>query len=118
MRRAGRIDANQTHVVDILRFIGASVAITSGAGNGLPDLLVGWFGQTYLLEVKDGARKPSERRLTPDERYFVEHWKGHPIAVVESEIEAIQALGFSKHGAHLIYADFVRPKRGTAKEKP
>ncbi len=125
MKRAGRTDANQTSVVDILRFLGASVAITSGAGNGFPDLLVGWQSETYLLELKDGRKKPSARKLTSDEQWFVDHWRGRPVVVVESEIEALQAIGFSEQSAQFAFAQYVAAKvrgRGgkvaAAKEKP
>ena len=92
MRRAGRIDDNQGRIVAVLRKVGASVAITSGAGDGLPDLLVGWMGETYLLEVKDGRKAPSAKKLTPAERYFVETWRGRPVVIVESEADALRAL--------------------------
>ena len=93
MRRAGRTDANQTAIVTALRGVGASVAITSGAGNGLPDLLVGFRGETYLLEIKDGAKPASARKLTLAEAWFVEHWTGRPVVIVESPEDALRALG-------------------------
>ncbi len=110
MRRAGRTDSNQQSIVDVLRFIGASVVITSGAGDGFPDLLVGWRGETTLMEIKDGRRKPSERRLTADEQWFRDHWRGRPIVTVESETEALYAIGFSAGQAQLTYAAFLQPR--------
>lgn len=92
MRRAGRIDANQGRIVAALRNLGASVAITSGAGNGLPDLLVGWQGETYMLEIKDGDKAPSAKKLTEAEQHFVDHWKGRPVAVVETVADALDAV--------------------------
>ena len=93
MRRAGRTDANQAAIVDALRKVGATVAITSGAGNGLPDLLVGWRGETHLLEVKDGDKPPSAKRLTAAEKFFVDNWRGRPVAIVESPEDALRAIG-------------------------
>jgi hypothetical protein len=95
VRRAGRTDANQQRIVAALRKVGASVAITSGAGDGLPDLLVGWLGETYLLEIKDGEKKPSKRRLTPAEAEFVKNWRGRPVSIVESEADALRAIGIN-----------------------
>lgn len=89
MRRAGRTDACQTAVVTALRNLGASVAITSGAGNGLPDLLVGWRGETFLLELKDGDKAPSAKKLTPAEAHFVANWKGRPVKIIETPEEAV-----------------------------
>ena len=89
MRRAGRTDANQTEIVNALRAIGCSVAITSGAGNGLPDLIVGFRGVNLLLELKDGNKVPSAKKLTEAEQYFVSNWKGHPVQIIESPEEAV-----------------------------
>lgn len=89
----GRRDANQRRIVQALRDVGASVAITAGAGNGLPDLIVGWRGTTHLFEVKDGEKPASQRKLTPAEAYFVEHWRGRPVVIVESVDDALLALG-------------------------
>jgi hypothetical protein len=106
MRRAGRTDANQQRIVALLRFVGASVAITSGAGDGLPDAFIGWYGDTLLFEFKDGDKPPSARQLTPDERYFVDHWTGRPVQVVESEEAALLALGFTEAQAREAIALF------------
>lgn len=88
MRRAAKIDANQREVVKALRAIGCTVAITSSLGDGFPDLVVGYRGRNYLIEVKDGNKPPSRRKLTKDEKQFSESWKGQ-YAVVESIDEAI-----------------------------
>ena len=93
MRRAGRIDENQGEIVRALRAVGASVAITSGAGDGLPDLLVGWQGETHMLEVKNPDVPRRDKQLTAAERYFVEHWRGRPVVVVESGADALRAIG-------------------------
>jgi hypothetical protein len=93
MRRAGRIDANQGAIVAALRAAGASVAITSGAGGGLPDLLVGWRGETLLMELKNPDVPKRDKQLTPAEAYFVEHWRGRPVVIVESVEDALKALG-------------------------
>ena len=42
MRQDARKDANQTQIVDALRGVGATVAITSMLGHGFPDLVVGY----------------------------------------------------------------------------
>jgi len=89
---AGRVDQNQARIVAALRKIGCSVAITSQVGQGLPDLIVGYMGQTVLLEVKDGARPPSERKLTDAEAYFLQNWKGGSACVVVDEADAIKAV--------------------------
>jgi hypothetical protein len=91
MRYAARIDANQEHIVSALRAHGATVRIVT-QGNGLPDLLVGYKGFTLLLEVKDGNKVPSARKLTPAEQKFFDEWTGGMLAIVNSADEAIEIL--------------------------
>lgn len=91
MRRANRVDANQTQIVEALRACGAYVRIIS-QGEGIPDLLVGYRGYTLLLEVKDGRKPPSDRKLTPAEEKFFMEWKGGLLAKVESVDEALDIL--------------------------
>lgn len=91
MRRASRVDANHAEIVAALRKIGASVADTSGVGGGYPDLTVGYRGRNHLLEVKDGSKSPSKRKLTPDQVDFVAGWRGHWMQV-RSVDEAIEAV--------------------------
>lgn len=93
MRRASKIDANQPDVVDALRRLGATVQSLSAVGSGVPDLLVGWNGRTYLLEVKDGSLPPSARRLTDDQEKWHAAWCGSPVFVITCQESAIQALG-------------------------
>lgn len=67
MRRAARVDANQAAIAEALRSCGATVQLIHTVGKGCPDLLVGFGGINLLLEVKDGSKPPSKRKLTPDE---------------------------------------------------
>jgi hypothetical protein len=94
MRRAARVDANQAEIVEALRAVGCSVAITSAVGQGFPDLVVGRRGVTYLLEVKDGDKPPAARKFTPAERAFKNFWRGH-YAVVLDVPEALRAVGLA-----------------------
>ena len=91
MRRAAKVDANQSDIVDALRKVGASVTPAHSMGGGFPDLVVGYQGETYLLEVKDGDKPPSARKLTPDQEKWHAEWKGHK-AVVKSVKEALTAI--------------------------
>ena len=91
MRQAAKVDANQAKVVAALRAIGASVQPLHQIGKGCPDLLVCHYGKLFLLEVKDGAKPPSDRRLTDDQKNWIAKWPG-PVYVVTSEEEAIMAV--------------------------
>lgn len=82
-RTNARKDANHDEIVRFLRDCGATVQTLHQVGNGTPDLLVGWRGVNLLVEVKDGAKPPSKRRLTPDEDQWHIAWDGQ-VAIVES----------------------------------
>lgn len=96
VRRAARTDANQQEIVEALRKVGATVHVTSHVGEGFPDLVVGFRWQTYLMELKDGDKPPSGRKLTPDEKFFLDHWKGGPAVVVNDAAEALAVLGLEE----------------------
>ena len=83
-----KVDANHAEVVAALRKIGASVVSLASVGAGVPDLAVGFRGRNLLLEVKDGRKPPSARKLTDDEAAFMAAWKGQ-YAVVESAEQAV-----------------------------
>lgn len=91
MRRAARTDTNQSAIVAALRQHGASVQCLHTIGKGVPDLLVGWQGRNYLLEIKDNSKPPSARRLTPDEEQWHLEWRGQ-VQVVSSVEEAIALI--------------------------
>lgn len=90
--RAARIDANQTQIVKALRKAGCTVQHLHSVGKGCPDLLVGRAGVNYLLELKDGAKSPSEQKLTPDQVIWHSEWGGS-VAVVNSEEAALKEVG-------------------------
>lgn len=88
MRRAARIDANQTQIVSALRAAGAYVWII-----GLPvDLLVGYKGHTFLVELKSGPRK----RLTKLQADFFEKWCGGTLCRVNDAESALRMIGVVK----------------------
>jgi Holliday junction resolvase len=91
MRKAAKTDANQTQVVNALRQAGASVQSLAAIGRGCPDLLVGYQGINYLMEVKDGSKVPSAQKLTIDQEHWHSVWKG-VVHVVKSEDEALKIL--------------------------
>ena len=88
-RKYGRVDTNQRRIVLALRQVGASVATLSDAGAGVPDLLVGYRGLTLLMEVKDGSKPPSQRKLTKDQEQWHGRWRGGPCLVVISAEDAL-----------------------------
>lgn len=94
MRRAAKVDANQADIVAALRMAGATVQPLHAVGKGCPDLLVGYQRVNYLLEVKDGSKVPSAKKLTEDQVEWHELWRGQAAVVndVKSALTAIGAL--------------------------
>lgn len=98
MRGVARVDENQAVIVDCLRRCGCRVEVLSRLGRGVPDLLVGTpRGLLILVEVKDGSRIPSARRLTPEQNSWHAEWRRFPIYVVSSVVEAVDAIGHECH---------------------
>lgn len=72
MTYARRVDANLSAVVAAYRKLGVSVHVL----NGVVDLLIGYGGICELVEVKDGSKPPSARKLTPAQVAFRKTWTG------------------------------------------
>ena len=88
MRHAARVDANQDQIVVALRAAGAYVWII-----GLPvDLLVGYKGHTFLVEIKTDAKQ----RLTALQQDFFKNWGGSTLARVDSPDAALRMIGVLK----------------------
>lgn len=85
-------DDAERDIVRTLEAAGATVSRLSPTGasgeTGLPDLLVGFRGVNYLLEVKTGRRK-----LRPGQVAWRERWQGQAVAVVRSVEDALAAVG-------------------------
>lgn len=92
---AKRADANQPEIVVALRKMGALVLHLHEVGKGCPDLLIGYHGKLMLVEVKDGSKSASKRKLTPDEERFHQSWKGYVVVItsVADVIELIFRIG-------------------------
>jgi hypothetical protein len=86
-----RIDTNHKEIVAALRQIGATVVSLAAMKHGCPDLLVGYQGETILMEVKMPKGK-----FTPDQLNFIGKWRGGPISRVDSVDAAIRALGVTR----------------------
>ena len=84
-----KLDANHTEIISALKGVyGVTVADTAGVGHGFPDIVVGYRGKNFLIEIKDGAKPPSDRKLTPSQSIFHGRWRGQ-VAVVTNVDEAL-----------------------------
>lgn len=92
MRRAAKVDRNQSEIVKALRKAGASVQPLHAVGQGCPDILVGFRGQCFAIEIKDGKLAPSDRKLTTPQKEWHDAWRGQ-VAVVLSAEDALRVIG-------------------------
>lgn len=92
MRRAAKVDGNQTAIVNALRQLGCGVLDLSAVGKGCPDLLVHcptYPFQTRLMEVKNLSGRGN--KLTPAQQVFHANWRG-AVVVVETVDQALAAI--------------------------
>ena len=89
-----RTDSNQSCVVERLRRLGCLVLPIHMVGHGCPDLICGIYHPVSdkplllcLIEIKDGEKPPSQRKLTPDEAKFHSDWEGF-VYIINSAEEA------------------------------
>lgn len=87
MRRAAKVDANHSAIVAALRSIGASVQDLASVGQGCPDILVGFRGRNYLMEIKVNKGKPT---LKQDVWHMM--WQGQ-VVIVRTVDEALHVIG-------------------------
>ena len=92
---AKRTDLNHAEIRSTLRGIGVHVFDASATGNGFPDLLCMFRGGIALVEVKNGNRPPSARKLTIEQVRFHEAARlaGVTIHVVKNTDEALALFG-------------------------
>lgn len=101
LRYPRKRDVNEKEVVAALRARGATV--THLDDSGVPDLLVGYHGETFLLEVKQSSKKDGsgksnkskggEGELTEAQVEWWKMWTGARAVIVHSIEEAIAAIG-------------------------
>jgi len=91
MRYAAKRDTNEAEIVAVLEKIGATVERLNDAA--LPDLLVGFRGTNFLLEVK----VPQTGRLTEVQKAWWQNvwWSGQRAIVTTTE-EALREIGAIK----------------------
>jgi hypothetical protein len=76
------VDSNQREIDEALRALGWLVWPTHQLGKGFPDRLIAKAGRLVLLEVKDGAKCPSARKLTEDERRARERFNAAGVEIL------------------------------------
>lgn len=94
-----RVDANHWSVVATFKRLGWFVVSTADMGSGFPDLFVAKSGVMRQIEVKDGAKPPSKRKLTPDEVVYHRDLAavGCPVLIIESDQQVVE-IDLALHG--------------------
>lgn len=98
MRRAAKVDGNQAEIVEDLRKIpDCTVAVLSAVGGGIPDLLIGYRGFNFLVELKDPTQPKHRHELTDDQKKFHAEWKG----------QVLKAFSFLEIVNYMVGGNFV-----------
>lgn len=92
MRVRAKVDRNHAEIIETLRKCGWYVYDSSRLGRGFPDLVAAKGERLELIEVKDGSKPLSARRLTPDEREVFQGFsaKGVSVRIVTTSEEAMR----------------------------
>ena len=81
-RYDARRDANEPEIVEALEAVGASVLRLDDV-----DLLIGYRGTNYLMEVKT-----PEGKLNKKQQKFFRSWQGQ-VNIVRTRIQALKLIG-------------------------
>jgi hypothetical protein len=86
----GKPDAVAADIVAALRAAGATVRYIVGeyGQSGIPDLLVGYDGITYLMEIKSKGGSLSKAQKT-----FWSTWRGGPLVEIRTIPAALASIG-------------------------
>jgi len=88
MRQACRKDSNHDKIAAVFLAYGFDVVDTSGFSGKMLDLLVTLGSHFFMfVEIKDGSKPKSQRKLTPDEERFIAKRPDHCM-VIESREQA------------------------------
>ena len=86
MRTAARKDANHVQIVELFKILGWSVLDIAQLKNCC-DIFVSKHNITIAIEIKDGEKPPSQRKLTDGELKFKNEWKGlYEIVICDDDV--------------------------------
>lgn len=89
MRTRARQDRNQVELVRALERLGCSVEPIRSLRGGVPDLLVGFQGRNYLIEIK----VPKEGRLSESQKMWRDNWRGGKPFVLKTTDDVVIWVG-------------------------
>lgn len=91
MRQRARKDTIHAEIVAALRAVGASVQDLAAVGGGVPDILVGYRGVNYLMEIKT-PKHTTKAGTHARQQEWHESWRGSA-HYVRSIDEAYRIIG-------------------------
>ena len=83
-----RVDENQNTIKHTLIALGCSVLDLSTVGRGCPDLLIGYKGNSVLVEIKSSAKAT----FTEPQIKFMQEWRGGTVSRIDSVDAAIRLI--------------------------
>lgn len=109
--RKAHKDANHDEVSDELEQLGYSVVSLHMVGGGVPDLLVGKQGETFLVELKsetvqhNGAGYAFKRKgkLENSQIEWMARWLGGPVIVARTTEEVLEGIEEQLEMTHRSY---------------
>jgi hypothetical protein len=107
-----KLDENHRAIVATLQYNGALVGDLSNAGGGIPDLVVGFRGVLFLVEVKT-----PKGALSPKQKEFFAQWSEYPTLVIRTVDEAMDVMEVLRNAYDLAEIDWTLlvPHRRRAK---
>lgn len=87
-------DLNHDAIVKELLTAGCSVHDCSMVGDGFPDIAVGMYGLTYLVEIKSEKRihKQKGDGRKKNQIDFANTWKGTPVIVATNTEQVLKKI--------------------------
>lgn len=85
--RSQHRDSNHKAIVAALTYHGALVGDISNAGGGIPDLICGYRGVLFLVEVKTPTGS-----LSTKQRDFFDTWSEYPTLVLRSSDDVFDVM--------------------------
>lgn len=87
VRYRAKVDENQKEIVASFRAFGFSVQDLTRVGSGVPDLIIGYGGKTWPVEVvgPDKLLRFPPDGLSPNQVKWAEEWRGTTFSVKSVE---------------------------------
>jgi len=109
-----KLDDNHKAIVAAFTYCGALVADLSNAGGGVPDLLIGFRGMLFCVEIKS-----PKGALSLKQKEFFAQWSEYPAIVIRTVDEAMDVMKVLNNAYDLSEIDWqiLVPNRRRSKRK-